>query len=174
MINILNNTIFNPQELIAYLKSKNDLSQVYQQRVRHYTLERHTLLVMSEFEKYFGNVELPIGKELFRLILALHDIGKPQAFEEGDKNNQYKYTVTKINHMRNSLPFSNLDIDLCITLVSSDILGLYLQNKINLETAKNQIISLASKTNLTILAFFKLMTVYYQCDTARGAFQIVA
>jgi hypothetical protein len=158
--------IFNPQELIDYLKSISDLKQCYQQKVRHYTIEHHTLLVINEFEKYFAQIELPLNKNLIRLMLALHDIGKPQAFIGGNIGNQYKYTTEKIDSLRNFLPFSSPEIDLCIILISLDPLGMFLQGHNNLKTAKNEIITLACKTNLTIPDFFKLITVYYQCDTA--------
>lgn len=154
----------NPKEMINYLKSELNLSTIYQQKVRHYTLENHTLLVMNEFEKYFSKTELPTSKSLFRLMLALHDIGKPKAFNEGNKNNQYQYTVEMINNIRNALPFQTNEIDLIIALVSNDVLGLYMQDVISIENAKQQIIKLAQQTNLPVSTFYKLITVYYQCD----------
>jgi len=166
MIDILQKSVFNPQELINCLKSMNNLDEVYQQKVRHYTLERHTLLVMNEFERHFSQIDLPTNKNLFRLMLALHDIRKPKAFLEGNKNNQYAHTIEIINGLRISLPFTNLEVDLCISLVSTDTLGMYLQGQINLETAKKHIIALANRTNLSVLAFFRLITIYYQCDIA--------
>lgn len=157
---------FTSQELITWLKSINNLSQKYQLKVRHYTLEQHTLLVMNEFEKHFTQIDLPISRNLFLLVLALHDIGKPQAFLEGNKNNQYKYTIETIKSLKNLLPFNDLETNLCIALIEADPIGGYLQKQISIETAKKQIISLANKTNLSVLAFFKLLVIYYQCDIA--------
>jgi hypothetical protein len=156
---------YSPINLLTLLKSFPTLNQAYQKKVRHYTLEMHTLLVMSEFEKYFGNVNLPISKNLFRLMLALHDVGKPQAVEHGEKNKQYKYTITIINELKESLPFRNFEIDILISLVSDDPIGLYLQNAINLHAAKSKIIELSNQGNISLSKFFHLLSVYYQCDT---------
>jgi len=156
---------YSPINLLTLLKSFPTLSQAYQKKVRHYTLEMHTLLVMSEFEKYFGNVNLPISRNLFRLMLALHDVGKPQAVEHGEKNKQYEYTITIINELKESLPFRNFEIDILISLVSDDPIGLYLQNAINLHAAKSKIIELSNKGNISLSKFFHLLSVYYQCDT---------
>ena len=164
MQEILQKVPFEPQKLLNELKTSLDLSSIYEQKVRHYILEKHTLLVMNEFEKYFSKTELLISKNLFRLMLSLHDIGKLKAFKEGNKNNQYQYTVEMINGFRNVLPFQTNEIDLIITLVGNDVLGLYMQNFISIENAKQQIIKFAQQTNLPVSVFYKLMTIYYQCD----------
>lgn len=166
MNEIFEDGIFSPQGLINSLKHINNLDSIYQKQVRHYRLEHHTLLVMNQFEKYFSCMDFPISKNLFRMMLALHDIGKPQAFIEGNINNQHKYTVNIIDELREVLPFTKDEIDLLVALVSSDTLGMYLQNKISIDTAYNRIITLAAKTNQTSLTFFWLMTIYYQCDIA--------
>lgn len=160
------NSDLQPKEILDYIKSVGtDLANTYAQKVRHYVLEQHTLLVMGEFEKHFANAPLPISRNLFRIMLALHDIGKPKAMGLGDKNNQYQYTVEIINNLRKSLPFTSLEIDTMIALVSDDPIGLYLQGNISLETAKNKIIRLANQANLPPLAFFRTLSIYYQSDT---------
>jgi hypothetical protein len=164
MQEILQKEPFEPQKLLNELKTSLGLNAIYEQKVRHYILEKHTLLVINEFEKYFSKTELPTSINLFRLMLALHDIGKPKAFNEGNKSNQYQYTVDIINSIRNALPFQANEVDLIIALVSSDVLGLYMQGLISVENAKQQIIKLAQQTNLSVSAFYKLMTIYYQCD----------
>lgn len=165
VINVENSDL-QPREILDYIKSVGtDLANTYAQKVRHYVLEQHTLLVMAEFEKHFANVSLPISRNLFRFMLALHDIGKPKAMGLGDKNNQYQYTVEIINNLRKSLPFTSLEIDTMIALVSDDPIGLYLQGNISLETAKSKIIKLANQANLPTLAFFRTLSIYYQSDT---------
>ena len=166
MNEILNKIDFVPLELITYLKSLDNLNGLYQLKVRHYTLEQHTLLVMNEFEKHYSKIDIVINKDLFRLMLALHDIGKPRAYLEGNINNQYGYTVEIINRLRSLLPFSKTEIDLCIALVSTDTLGMYLRGQLSIENAKHQIIDLTSKTNFNNIFFFNFMVIYYQCDIA--------
>lgn len=87
------NKELTPVEIINFLKAAHiKIKRAYESKVRHYLLERHTLLVMNQFEEYFATAELPIQKNLFRLILALHDIGKPKAFAEGNKSRQHFHT----------------------------------------------------------------------------------
>jgi hypothetical protein len=161
---ILHKTLFQPTELIKYLKCNLSLRDAYEQKIRHYTLEKHTLLVMNEFEKYFFNVDLPIRRAVFRLLLALHDIGKPQAMKQGGIKYQHQYTPAIIQKFIHKLPIEAPENHIIINLVNNDILGLYMQNKITCEKAKNEIVNLVAQTNLSIIAFFKLMTLYYQCD----------
>ncbi len=161
---ILYKTPFQPHELINFLKYSLSLKDTYEQKIRHYTLEKHTLLVMNEFEKYFFQIDLPIKRATFRLLLALHDIGKPQAMKQGNIKHQHQYTPVIIQELNHKLPIEAAENNIIINLVNNDILGLYMQNKITCDKAKNEIINLVSKTNLSIVAFFKLMTLYYQCD----------
>lgn len=114
MLEKLKNAHIPAQELINTLKSIAHLDKYYQQTVRHYLLENHTIIVLNEFDKYFVEAEIFIDRILFRLLLALHDIGKHKAFIEGNKDNQYKNTMIIINSVRQHLPFSEKDIDLCI------------------------------------------------------------
>ena len=166
MIEDLKSVDLTGQELLNILKSIDNFKMIYQSQVRHYTLEEHTLLVISEYKKYFSDIELPISNSLFMLVLGLHDIGKPKAFAEGNRSRQHFYTAELINNIRDLLPFSNLEIDLCIALVKADPIGMFMQNQINLESAKIQIEELSKQTFLNLSEFFKLMCIYYQSDTA--------
>jgi len=89
---VLDNPDYTPEALISLFE--RDLSKEYNadSGVREkYSIKRHTLMVMGQFEKYFGRCELPAGvtKNFFRVFLALHDIGKSRAIKEtGDKHNQ--------------------------------------------------------------------------------------
>ncbi len=56
---------FSPKKLILLLEKQ--YSDTYKQGVdvwEGYTLEQHTLMVMRQFEKYFGDKDLPSGIEL--------------------------------------------------------------------------------------------------------------
>ena len=52
-----------------------------------YTLKEHTLMVLNQYEKYFGDKKLPgnLDHRVMRVALALHDIGKPEAVKIGSK-----------------------------------------------------------------------------------------
>ena len=158
---------FQPESIIRFLKSiDHSIPSIYNEKVRHYVLEKHTLLVMNEFEKYFSNMDMPINRDVFRFMLALHDIGKPKAFLEGNKNNQYKYTVEIVDRLKGYLPFSEQDVKIIVALIKDDPIGQFLQSIINIEVARNKVLQSASEVNLDSSTFFRLLTIYYQCDVS--------
>jgi hypothetical protein len=166
MISSLQNDKLRPKELLETLKTLNLLKENYCKKVRHYILEKHTLLVLGEFDKYFSRVDTPITKSLFRLILALHDIGKPKAYDEGNINRQHFYSLEIIKKVRQQLQLTDKEMSICLSIVSGDPIGMYLQNKLILNDAKFQIIEMAKNSGLQAPNFFKVITIYYQCDVA--------
>jgi len=155
-----------PQALLAAVKALPGMASVYETQVRHYVLEEHTRLVLGQFDWYFGNLDLPMPRELFRFLLTVHDIGKPQAQKEGGLRNQHRYTARMINEMRGEIPFSNPDIDCCLAIVGGDPLGQYMQGKAGLVETTESIMRAAGMTVVSIQGFFKALTIYYQCDVA--------
>lgn len=153
-------------DLLLALKSIPLLKENYSKTVRHYVLETHTFFVINEFDKYFHSAKLPITRNLFRLLLALHDIGKPKASEDENISNQYIYTVEIINEIKWMLPFKAEEIELCISVVNGDPIGMYLRDKITLSDSKSQILKMASSSGITLPDFFRILIVYYQCDIA--------
>lgn len=148
LLNVLNIEPFEPEKLIDALKSNNILNTYFLTRIRHYILETHTLLVMREFEKYFGNIEMPISKNTFRLFLALHDIGKAKAFKQGNKKLQHIYSVNIIKKIRQHLPLEELEVDIFLALVETDILGEYLQNKATIKNVKDKVCVICKHINI--------------------------
>ena len=166
MLNNLKNPNISNNEIISILKSNEVIKHSYEQKVRHYFLEQHTLLVLNEFSKYFAEQEsLPIEKSLLKFLLAVHDIGKPKAFRLGNKENQNIYTIEIINQIRNIVPFTSNEIDTCICIINGDPIGMFFQNKISVNEAKSQIISMNKHSKMSMALFFKTLTIYYQCDT---------
>ena len=53
MIDIASANPFNAKSIIDYVKSIKEFSNYYEIRVRQYTIEQHTVLVINQFEKYF-------------------------------------------------------------------------------------------------------------------------
>lgn len=153
------------QELIDHLALIPAIGTAFRSKVRHYTIETHTFLVLSEFEKYFSSFHLPISTNLFRMILALHDIGKPLA-HNNTKLNQYVATIEIISNHKEYLFECEADFSICKALLSSDVLGEYMQKKIDATNTKQKIITLAKDSNLSLVSFWKLLLIYYQCDIA--------
>lgn len=156
----------SPGQVLQYLKASYPyVKTAYQRKIRHYQLGHHTLLVMKQFEKYFVTSDLPVSKNTFQFILALHDVGKAEAFAKGDKSNQYLYTKEFMSINKSSLPFINEDFEVCMALISNDPIGEYFQDVIDVKSAAALIREAARKTSLGIDDFFKLQLIYYQCDT---------
>jgi len=156
-------------EALNYFYSKDDLKPLYDTQVRHYTIYNHTRLVCSEFEKYFSGVNMAISQGLFAAFLALHDIGKPIAYKNGDKSKQHQYTVEIIKKQVldwGTYCFNEIDKQILVLMASSDCIGEYFQNLISADEAAAEIKRLANNSILSIEQFFYLFMVYYQCDVA--------
>ena len=82
---------YSPEEMITALELiMPKLEELYNTRVRHYVVKKHTLLVCEQFEKYafdFDNKCMNI--DLMRLVLAVHEIG--QAI---DRSTQHEHTLS--------------------------------------------------------------------------------
>ncbi len=166
---------FEPEQLIRVLKRDPYLKGLFEKPAGYwgktplpYTLEQHTLRVMRQFEKYFSDTPLPgnVSKRLFRLLLVLHDIGKPFTEGQADTSRQYEYTPAVIDGLRSVLPFARQDIDLVIALIQGDCIGAYLRGGISLHTAVEKIKDAAARTDRSLKDFFTLMTLFYQSDAA--------
>jgi len=157
---------YNPSEAINLLK-QNGYSDTFSQKIRHYKLEFHTVLVCNVFEKYFtSHYTSNISLELFRTLLILHDIGKARAFIDGNKDKQYAYTKQIINDLWKNLPYSDKELLIVLALLEGDYLGEYFQNKLNAKQIKDKLYSLAESCGLDVNSFFTTYMIYYQCDVA--------
>ena len=158
----------NPRQLISHLKTTLGLKKLFEKRVRHYTIEDHAYFVLQQFETYFsGCFEHAICNiNLFRLFLALHDIGKPIAFAKGDKSDQYQFTVQILKELDGRVPIKINEINLICSLVGDDPLGLYMQGKMEVAQTAAMVRSMSLRSGLDTKIFFRMMTIYYQCDTA--------
>ena len=76
-----------------------------------YSLRQHIYYVLTQFNKYFADKRLPAGlsAEVFRKILAVHDLGKSAWDKKGRKDDAYDYiipavkkifTIARIEHKR--------------------------------------------------------------------------
>lgn len=158
---------FSPEKLLSLLEKQ--YPNTYEQGVgvwEGYTLEQHTLMVMRQFEKYFSDKNLPSGldKNVFRLILALHDVGKPEAISKGGKYLQHEYTQKYIQSLFEHLAFEEKYTNLAVVLVSGDPIGKYLTNRADAAQTKKTIEEMASRAKIPTNEFFELLCVYYKLD----------
>ena len=158
---------FSPEKLVVLLEKQ--YPDTYKQGVgvwEGYTLEQHTLMVMRQFEKYFGDKDLSSGidKNMFRLILALHDVGKPEAISKGGKYLQHEYTQKYIQSLFGHLDIDKKHTDLALVLVSDDPIGKYLTSRMDATQTKEVIEEMSSKARIPIDEFFELLCTYYKLD----------
>lgn len=158
--------VYSPTEAILLLKEKG-FKDEFESKIRHYVLEKHTIIVCNVFEKYFApKYSEPICIELFRSLLILHDIGKAKAFNQGSKNNQYSYTKQIIIDLWNNLPYNKEELSIVLALLDGDYLGDYFQEKLSLGEVGSKIFDLAESCNINAKTFIRIYLVYYQCDVA--------
>jgi hypothetical protein len=164
---IFGNKQFSPERLILLLERQ--YPSTYRQDVgvwEGYTLKKHTLMVMGQFEKYFGDKDLPSGidKNIFRLFLALHDVGKPEAISRGGKHLQYEYTRQYIQSLFEALGIDQRHTDLALVLASGDPIGKYLTSRMDTIQTRTAIEQMANEAKMSVNEFFELLCIYYKLD----------
>jgi len=158
---------FTPEKLLRFLSADFDGMYGADAGVwEKYTIGQHTLMVMRQFERYFAWQRLPgdIDINVFRLILALHDIGKPEAIARGDKNMQHVYTVRMVEEFFEALDFPDGYKTLAIALIQEDAIGKYIKGKEDVAVTSELIKKSAKNSGLDGQDFFSLLTIFYRVD----------
>ncbi|HNX90341.1 MAG TPA: hypothetical protein PKG81_00595 [Candidatus Omnitrophota bacterium] len=182
---IIDSPAYDPEDLIKVLKDNPYHGQAGQGGIswmgldprawgmslglrEGYNLETHTLMVMRQFEKYFNERALPngINRDFFRLLTALHDIGKPKAIQEGRPDLQFVYTRDLINELRPMLPLTDKEVLLASAILNGDPIGKYLKSEYSLEEAVGKIRKMAKSAGMNDGQFFDILTVFYQSDAS--------
>ncbi|MFC2067582.1 hypothetical protein ACFLTP_00970 [Chloroflexota bacterium] len=165
---VLESSTYTPQDLINLLERDLGMKFKADSGVHEkYSIKRHTLMVLGQFEKYFADQELPagMGNNFFRIFLSLHDIGKPDAIREtGDRNSQHRYTVGIMHTLLNQLNFSDQEIRIAVTLVSGDVIGKYIKGHRNGKITTEELKTMADEAKLSFNDLLELMLIYYQVD----------
>jgi hypothetical protein len=172
--NIFRSTNYSTAKLIEFFKRNFRREYAADAGLwERYTIERHTLMVLHQFEKYFSQNRLPGNFKMntFRVILALHDIGVPAAIEEGTRRGlntkeakkvgQAIYTTKLMASTMDNLGFSKNEIAVGIALVSDDPIGSYLKSDILQTTAIQR---MARESGMQVLDFFDLLQILYMVD----------
>lgn len=170
LFSVLNAEPYNPQIMIDSLKYFDNIKRAYSllnSKKRSYNLEEHTLMVCNMFEKYFQRIAYPkeFGIRPFRLLLCLHDIGKPESLLENKKIMQHSYTINMIKDISDLLPLNEEEYMIAVALISDDPLGLYIRGKIELNDAIIRIKQMVEKSQIDKMEFMKLLFIYYQVDS---------
>lgn len=159
---------FSPEALLAGLKEDPFLREECAKNVglfRFCSLEEHVLRVLGQFEWYFPRNQFPAGmsREFFRLFLALHDIGKPRALQEGDKSRQHRYTAEVLKSRLPQWGYASQQVRLGVSLADGDPIGTYLKGG-ELARSVREMAAMARGAGCAPADFFDLLTIYYQVD----------
>lgn len=165
---VLTSSDYNPEALVSLLERDFGKEYLKDKGIREkYSLKRHTLMVLRQFEKYFSSRELPTGVKtsFFRVILALHDIGVPQAIRKtGDKHDQHMYTVRIMSSVLSQLDFTEQEIKIALALVSRDVIGGYIRGRYSGKGATEELTKMSDDAGLPFYDFLKLLLIFYQVD----------
>ncbi|WP_296622588.1 DarT ssDNA thymidine ADP-ribosyltransferase family protein, partial [Marivirga sp.] len=153
----------NKRNEIMYPQSIEELCDVlpqyittYDSKVRHYILRDHTNIVLNQFDRYFSNKFNDKERELIRFFLIIHDIGKPQAFNEGNKGLQYDHSIQTVKNIWFKISNSQEDLTKVLLLLEGDYIGEYFQNKNCLESISQVIINGSKRLNTPPVSYTHL------------------
>jgi hypothetical protein len=158
---------YSPAALIALFEP--DFHQEFDKGVgvhECYTLRQHTMMVLNQFEKYFSFRPLPGNFDVnaFRVMLLLHDIGKPLAITKGGKHLAPRYTPDIMRAIMTQLGFSHSEVNVSAAFVSGDPMGTLLKYR-NPNLATEEVRKMKAMTDIKDDAvFLELLLVYYKCD----------
>ncbi len=159
-----------PLRILEEMKADSTMKEILESSSgswEGYTIGEHTLMVMTQFEKYFSQRPLPssFNKDAFLKILLVHDFGKAKAVAEGDKNKQHEYNLELCPEVLKKQGLTEEEINVARALLSGDALGQYIgsRNK-NIEETIAEIQKASKVSSMDINDFLDLLMVYYQCD----------
>lgn len=169
---VLDSDGYTPQTLIASLKNSPYLKILFGGQAgvsEGYSLEQHTTMVMTQFEKYFAGdwPEQLLDRSHMRTLLALHDLGKPLVFNKTGKTaEQHEYTMKFVPQILSSLNLDSKQADIILAIVDQDVLGELFQGKIDLVHASHEVSNKARSLGLSPQDLLGLLTTYYMCDAS--------
>ena len=133
------------------------------------SLEEHTTAVLGCYENFFeGHEALALSNGHFKLLLSLHDLGKPRAVAERQFDKQHDYTCRLIDALCNDTALPRLVISKIKTIISGDPIGLCLNKKshVSVEQSRRVVAEMAEKLGITMRECWSTILVYYQCDVS--------
>lgn len=174
----LNDTNYNGSEIIEILSKDKKLSELFIADAgvwEGYSIQEHTLLVYQVFAEQFNvynqfynfspNREVRFWP-LMKILIALHDIGKPIAIKNGDKSEQHKYTMDILSEKMTAMNFNDHEIKLAIALVGHDHIGKMIKKDKEPLSTKEKIQKQAELADHSLESFFPIQAFYYCIDAA--------
>lgn len=157
---------YSPECLVGMLELqyKNCFDKCVSSHLGH-TLKEHTLRVLKQFEKYYSKRRLPgnVDKNLFRFLLAIHDLGKPRATRNPVRDMHHISTIGLVKPLLRKLNVGGESVQFIISLLSGDPIGTYLQQDC-LEKSAKQIRTMALCAGIPVNKYLDILLVYYKVD----------
>lgn len=133
------------------------------------SLEQHTAAVIDNYLNYFEGAQKMFATEKeYLLCLTLHDIGKPGAVAEKNRNLQHGKTLEIINRLREIFPVSDDTLQKMEILINADPIGKYLNPALeqSFEESCDEIVTMSKGLRIDYHDFLETLILYYQCDAA--------
>lgn len=128
------------EEIIGFFEQDPDFGNYFSLDSgvwQNYSIKEHSLMVMNQFDRYFAddyNSKI-LTKGQFRVMLALHDIGKgPAVIDHGkDKGRklQHIYTQELIPQFIEEIGFDEKVHNLILAIPTQEIMGSFLRKHID-------------------------------------------
>ena len=98
-------------------------------------------MAMKQFEKYYGNKEAPAGidKNLFRVMLVMHDIGKAEAIKRGNPELQHDITWALVGPALKNMGYGDFEASVILSVIDADFVGKYLKGGITAVEVKYEL-----------------------------------
>ena len=139
------------------------------------SIESHTTDVGREWEKQLSHEELAgisdrFGSDVEKVMasaIALHDIGKAEAIEEGEgKFAQHKHTIPILQTVLRDEGFSEQDVSLVTELMNHDLIGPLFRRRGTDREVAEKLTEKAEKVGMSVADFATLQLAFYQADAA--------
>jgi len=146
------------------------------------SLEQHVRFVLTVYKKRAAFFPKTFSSKFYRLLIALHDLGKPRAvLQDLNKKLQHQRSLEAIeeNHLYDLFGFSIPERQLATALIGFDPLGemLSLTYKAQragdwvaaaqaMTEAKEKVIAAAGVAHMPVTEFFEMLTQFYIIDAA--------
>lgn len=159
-----------PMRIIEEAKRDDVVRQIFESHSgswENYTIGEHTLMAMTQFEKYFSGKPLPLGldENSFLKILLVHDLGKARAVAEGDKDKQHEYNIDLAPKILREQGVGDKEISIAKALLTGNAFGDYVGSKnYELKKTASEIKEICETAGIELEDFLNLLIVYYQCD----------
>ncbi len=165
-----------PERLIEILSENLFLKNIFLRTagVDKYVIGEHTIMAIRQFDRYFAHRFRPAHSKkgysveigFFRLVLALHDIGK----QSGDSYEQHLYTRAIIEDFLgpNGLGYDEGPVSFAVSLVGGDPIGRFIVygTKEHFNDGLAQIRAAALNAGFTPIEFFEYLKMYQLSDAS--------